>query len=531
MVDLGRLASGAGRVARGQEEARADQQIAEARAQSLQENQMQLEQLRRMDEARRRNAQLQSTVGDINFGTPSGAQMPTFQVPEKPKAAPPPAPTAPPVPVPMQGGRGSTAGDSAEARKLAQDIQRWKSLSLRRQGFLNPNEQAESYELMQRFGGRWTQDKENEAYGTVGDVPAGMTPAGTVMQGGQPPAPAPAPTQNQQLINQAIAAYQTNPQMLNSTTLNPTDPNNVANLQAQLANMTPQQVQNFIDQMVQQGGSIAAATPAGTPAPAGQQPPPPVVVGLDTGTSKDPIQTVARSRPKMFEADPAQYNPYLEQGMRNREYLRAVAANYRASGLPDQAFEIEAKIQGLDVDLYKMATDQSISEFRNGGDPTRMVGLLRQFTNVPMDLQYRTDGLYNVYINGEMLEQPVSAVDLTDELRTYTDESYKQMKIETSLERQSAAIKNQLETDKEVMKQRAQMVREAAIAHINGRYNVATEELKQRGYTITNLNDGRVVISAKDGTLAGVVDLTNNVLVIDGQEIPVAPQVQQFQFQ
>ena len=539
MVDLGRLASGAGRVARGQEQARADQQIAEARAQKLQQNQMQLEEMRRADEARRRMAELPSTIRDINFGTTGATNMPTYQVPQQqePKGVTVEVTPTPQVPVEMQGGRGSTAGDTAEARRLAQDIARWKALSLRRQGFLSPDEQAESYNLMRRFGGRWTQQKENEAFGNVGDVPADMTSAGTIgTQPAQPapaqPAPAAPAPQNQQLINQAIAAFQTNPQMINSTTLNPNDPQNIANLQAQLAGMSPAQIQNFIDSMVRQGGSIQGATQAGAaPAEPDEDIPPPAVAGLDTGTRSDPIQTVAKGRPKMFEANPQAYNPYLEQGMRNREYLIGVANAYRQSGMPQQAFEIEAKIQGLDVDLYKMATDQAISEFRIGGDPTRMVGMLRQFTNVPVDIQFRSDGLYNMYVNGEMLEQPLSAIDLTDELRTFVDEAYRQQKVTASLERQSEVIKSQLEADKEVMKQRAQMVREAVIARINGQYNLAAEEMKNRGYSVTNLNDGRVVITAKDGSLVGMVDLNQNVLVIDGQEIPDAPQVQQFQFQ
>jgi len=178
-----------------------------------------------------------------------------------------------------------------------------------------------------------------------------------------------------------------------------------------------------------------------------------------------------------------------------------------------------------------MATDQAINEFRRGGDPARMVSLLQQFGGVPMDVQYRTDGLYNVYVNDTMLEQPLDAVSLTDELRTLVDDVYRQQKTEAQLANQKAILEAQLETEKEIMKQNAQMVREAVIAQINGYSNAYLERLKQAGFTITNLNDGRVVISAKDGSIVGLVDLTNNVEIVDGVEVPLIPKVQPFKFQ
>jgi hypothetical protein len=130
-----------------------------------------------------------------------------------------------------------------------------------------------------------------------------------------------------------------------------------------------------------------------------------------------------------------------------------------------------------------------------------------------------------------MLEQPLDAVSLTDELRTLVDDVYRQQKTEAQLANQKAILEAQLETEKEIMKQNAQMVREAVIAQINGYSNAYLERLKQAGFTITNLNDGRVVISAKDGSIVGLVDLTNNVEIVDGVEVPLIPKVQPFKFQ
>ena len=255
------------------------------------------------------------------------------------------------------------------------------------------------------------------------------------------------------------------------------------------------------------------------------------VAGIDVGTKKDPIESIAKGRPRSFQADPTKYTPALAQGMRNREHLRQLATIYRQSGSPDKAFEVEARIQSLDTDLYKMAADQAITEFQYGGDPARMMNLIQQLSNVPMDIQYRTDGLYNVYVNGNMQEQPLDVISLTDVLRTFADDAYRIKKTDAQLENQKEILKAQLETEKEIMKQNAQMVREAAIAHINRASNAYLEQLKQRGFIITNLNDGRVVISAKDGSIVGLVDLTNNVEIVDGVEVPLIPKVQPFKFE
>lgn len=493
MANFGQLLAGAGRVSQGMEQARAVRQANEASAQALQQNRMRLEELRRMEEARARLSQLPSTIGDISF-TPAGYQgMPTYEVPSQLQEI-----DTSTIPARIPTGGGDTNVDVSVADE------------------------------------QFYQDQQ---------VPTTAPATGT-----------PTPTQTYSTMRRTGVG---------GTNLYDVRPNPITEF---FTSRQRDMVQKIVDKrasgspltmkeltiLQEYGPKFPDLQPTTTPAPAvtttppAEQPtapveqpavaeeediPPPVAVGLDVGTKKDPVQTVAKGRPRMFEADPTQYNPYLEQGMRNREYLRQVANIYRQSGLPDKAFEIEAKIQGLDVDLYKMATDQAINEFRRGGDPARMIGLLQQFGGVPIDVQYRTDGSYNVFVNGTMLDQPLDAVTLTDELRTLVDSTYRQQKIDAQLANQKSILEAQLETDKEIMKQNAQMVREAALAHINGQYNLAKEQLTQRGYTITNLNDGRVVISAKDGSQIGVVDLNDNVVVIDGQEIPVAPMVQPFQFQ
>lgn len=498
MANFGQLLAGAGRVSQGMEQARAVRQANEASAQALQQNRMRLEELRRMEEARARLSQLPSTIGDISFA-PAGYQgMPTYEVPSQLQEI-----DMSTIPARIPTGGGDTNVDVSVA--------------------------------------------DEQFY-----------------QGQQAPTPAPAPATGTPATGLANVPYEERVKYFESI-----DPRYTKNpITEFFTGRQRDMVQKIVDKrasgsplaqkelgiLQEYGPKFPDLQPTTTPAPAvtttppaeqptppapAEQPavaeaediPPPVAVGLDVGTKKDPVQTVAKSRPRMFEADPTQYNPYLEQGMRNREYLRQVANIYRQSGLPDKAFEIEAKIQGLDVDLYKMATDQAINEFRRGGDPARMIGLLQQFGSVPIDVQYRTDGNYNVFVNGTMLDQPLDAVTLTDELRTLVDSTYRQQKVDAQLANQKAMLDAQLETDKEIMKQNAQMVREAALAHINGGYNLAKEQLAQRGYTITNLNDGRVVISSKDGTEVGLVDLNNNTVVIDGQEIPVAPMVQPFQFQ
>jgi len=532
MANFGQLVAGAGRVSQGMEQARGVRQANEARAQQLQEGRMRLEELRRMEEARARMSQLPSTVGDLSFDPTGGYQArPTYQAPAvAPQATPSPAgvtapavtmgvtaPTAgvkptPPTATPPV----ATAPEPTTAAPAKGQMTREMFMGL-------------SPEVQQQYLQR---EADIRGFASIpaflADVFVGMPAeyAGRAAESF-------AESRLGRTLGLTAPGEEANYRGLTGGTASP--------FQESLRQATPTTLDAYIaslpsDAEVQGIPSDTDQPEIGEPAPeqpvvTGEAPPPPVAVGLDVGTKKDPIQSVAKGRPPMFEADPTQYTPYLEQGMRNRDYLRQVANIYRQSGFPDKAFEIEAKIQGLDTDLYKMATDQAINEFRRGGDPARMVGLLREFANVPVDVQYRTDGLYNVFVNDQMLEQPVDAAALTDELRTLVDTTYRDQKINAQLSNQKAILDAQLETDKEIMKQNAQMVREAAIAHINGQYNLTKEQMNQRGYTITNLNDGRVVITAKDGSTVGVVDLNNNVVEIDGQEIPVAPEVQPFQFQ
>jgi len=498
MANFGQLLAGAGRVSQGMESARAIRQANEARAQQLQTNRMRLEELRRMEEARARMSQIPSTIGDISFA-PSGYEgMPTYEVPEQ---APAPTPTT-----------GVTSGVTPQA--MTYDMPMGGDTSV---DVSVADEQFYQDQQAPRTGLGGMTYEERVKYLRETDPRYVRNPITEFFTSRQR-------DMVQQLIDKRASGTPLTQKELGI--LNEYGP------KFPELKPTPRTVGVKTPPAVETAPTPTVEAPVEQPPMEAEEDiPAPVAVGLDVGTKKDPIQTVAKGRPRLFEADPNRYSPYLEQGMRNREYLRQVANAYRQSGIPDKAFEIEVKIQSLDTDLYKMATDQAINEFRRGGDPARMVSLLQQFGGVPMDVQYRTDGLYIVYVNDTMLEQPLDAVSLTDELRTLVDDVYRQQKTEAQLANQKAILEAQLETEKEIMKQNAQMVREAVIAQINGYSNAYLERLKQAGFTITNLNDGRVVISAKDGSIVGLVDLTNNVEIVDGVEVPLIPKVQPFKFQ
>lgn len=254
-----------------------------------------------------------------------------------------------------------------------------------------------------------------------------------------------------------------------------------------------------------------------------------MMAGVNDG-KEDPIESVATTRPKSYTADPNKYTPVLEQGISNRDYLYNLAQIYRQQGFPDKAFSIESQVQQLDTTLYKLSLDQAMAEFANGGDPTRALGLFQRFTNNTANIQPRSDGLFNLYMNGQLDEEGVTFSDINDKISTYVDNAYQQRKLTMQAERAQAGYETSLEIQKELAKENAQMIREAYIAKIQGQNSLAEAALNNAGLFVTNMGEGKALVTAKDGSFISVVDVYSGTETVDGVEIPTAPTGQLVDF-
>jgi len=259
-----------------------------------------------------------------------------------------------------------------------------------------------------------------------------------------------------------------------------------------------------------------------------------LVAGLTIPTtSATPQQQQKYISPSQFYlANPQAIPLEMQRAMQQRAELAQLANMYQRAGMGLQYMQARAKLMELDNNMIYLQGMQGLQEFAIANDPRRLAAVWSQFVGMPIGIQPRTDGKFNIIVNGTRTMEGVTADVVTDLARSAFDSAYRQQKAAASAEYNKEAYKTQLKSQEEILKaqlgiqqenakQLAQMIREIAVERAKGNVQLALEQMKRWGYDVkpTGAGDGTFVIIPPNGDVPYLYNATGRTIEVDGVKI------------
>lgn len=359
-------------------------------------------------------------------------------------------------------------------------------------------------------------------------------------------------------LNYALAAYNAGPGLIDKWLADGADP-------AKLPKETREYVPKVLAELNKQAGAPAAGTapaPGAAPgtAPAAPAPAPGITSGTpalgatapapasDATPATSALNAPAPTAPQMkqasdfylanpdsipFEAQQLQTNSQQQLNLlyQQRQSEARLADVYRQSGdgvkfseYQNRVFAIDQQIlsarQGVDEKINYLHGMQGIQEFSTANDPRRLAAVWSKYAGVPIGIQPRSDGRYDILVNGQRTKEGVSANDVVDSARSGFDAAYRAQKAAASSAYSTALTKAQLDIMVKRTEQEGMMIRDVFVEQAKGNIQMAVEVLKQHKYDVkpTGAGDGTIIITPPNGT-PYVFNPTGRTIEIDGVKI------------
>ena len=304
-------------------------------------------------------------------------------------------------------------------------------------------------------------------------------------------------------------------------------PGNIDTWVAEGANFAklPKETREYIPQVMAAMGQAqpAPAQPApAQPAPAQPaQPTQPVQLAqAQTGTATD-VTAGTTGPSNYYLANPQAIPGDMQRFMRQRDEIARMAGMYQRSGMGTEYNLARQQLQELDENMYYLQGMQGLQEFSLMNDPRRLSAVWSHFSGAPIGIQPRSDGKFDLIINGQRARQGVTADYISQQARLSFDAPYRQQFSTASAAQNMKTFETGLEIQKDNAKQLAQMIREVAVKRLEGTNQQALEWYKANaGWDIkpTGAGDGTVIIRPP-GQGAYLFNSSGRTIKIDNIEI------------
>lgn len=261
--------------------------------------------------------------------------------------------------------------------------------------------------------------------------------------------------------------------------------------------------------------TAARPTPAAPVAAAGNPTPQQVQTVAQQVSSAVPAQVVAPN--EVF--NPAAYARPLQTALLRRQQVARLAEIQMQTGNVMKSLQTRATLDTMDNQLYKMQGDQGVAEFLQSGgqDANRMMGVYSYYTGNQMQLQPRSDGLYNMVVNGKVAAQGLPREKVVERIRLTLDEGFRQQQAAIA----SKIFESQLKRDEKSAEQLGKYIADIGIENIKGVNQLNVEKLKALKYEVkpTGAGDGTVIITPPFGGTPFVFNPAGKSVKIDGIEV------------
>lgn len=146
---------------------------------------------------------------------------------------------------------------------------------------------------------------------------------------------------------------------------------------------------------------------------------------------------------------------------------------------------------------------QGIQEFALANDPRRLASVWSLYAGVPIGIQPRSDGKFNIMVNGRKTKEGISADELINSARLAFDQTYRQQQAAAGAKLKEFMTQEQFKAMLEIQKgnatEMAKMIGDIARERVKGNNAQALEWAKANyGWDIkpTGAGDGTVIIRA-----------------------------------
>jgi hypothetical protein len=237
---------------------------------------------------------------------------------------------------------------------------------------------------------------------------------------------------------------------------------------------------------------------------------------------------------QFFGARPEAVNQQIRQTLTQRQELVKMANLYRRSGMASEFLQLRQQIMTLDSNMVYLQGMQGLSEFAFGNDPARLSATWSQVTDNNIRIQPRTDGNFNVLLNGKEFQTGLTQDQITQMARSSFDTAYVQQMQEYSAKTNQALLESDIRIREEAasgrIKQRtdealeqAKMIREIFVEQAKGNIQLAVEMYKNSGYNVKGpAPDGTYMIVPPGGKAPFYFDPAGRTVKMpDGQSVTV----------
>lgn len=238
-----------------------------------------------------------------------------------------------------------------------------------------------------------------------------------------------------------------------------------------------------------------------------------------------------------YLGNPQAISPETQNALTKRDQLARLAMIYaRARSPADSAkfFELKGVIDQIDNNMAVMQGTQGILEFGSLNDPRRLNAIMTHYMGVPVAVQPRDDGKFNIVRldTGDKtttIARDLSRDDVVGRARAMFDTAWRTNReaaiaaqssklFEYELDMRKEQFKGNIKATQDAANQLATSIRTLAVTEMQGNTQRALESMRQRGVDVRVMGEGAIITDKATGQ-AFYYNPTGQTITIGDKEV------------
>ena len=332
-------------------------------------------------------------------------------------------------------------------------------------------------------------------------------------------------------LSYALAAYNWGPTNVDNWISQGADPNKL-----------PQETREYIPKVMAAMGQTPAAQPVQmaqaptdtttdvTAPTTGPVVPGPVAAAATPGVreTKQPksISAFYAANPDTITGDQqilnGQYQRTRAEAIRKFQMAQQAGMGTQAEAIRDQIVQLdEAYTKNMRV-LQGMS---GVYQLEYGNDPRTVSAVMSYYVGQPVAFQPRSDGTFNMWVNGKKVGQPMTRAQVTSAAKEMFDEKYREAKVASQAKFGTFQAEEAVKTRNKLAEIQANTIKDTVVERVKGEIKIKQDALS-KGWEIkpSNLGDGTFVLvpplwMQQQGTPPLVYNPSGRTVKVDNVEI------------
>lgn len=193
----------------------------------------------------------------------------------------------------------------------------------------------------------------------------------------------------------------------------------------------------------------------------------------ESAAARQPQEPLAAS--DFYLAQPSMISRDTSNAVQMRQLLVQRANEFKKFGMINEFDQARAELINVDNNIRMLQGLQGITELETARDPRRLSAVWSDYAGTPIQIQPRTDGRFDIVVNGRVTSRGVDGAQIRDVARSTFDKAYLQQRVESSTAITMEQIKSQLKIDEATAAAVIGAVKDIQVAQINGQAGVARQ--------------------------------------------------------